>query len=639
MKKRLHQFLLAVGLTGTIISASAQTEEGTRLPLPSHVNVNHLTSGSRSFVQCGPDTIRYPYLKELGFNAPNDSFFIDAMVGNMRTASQAYHLNDTVTVLGVQFWGGAYTVSNAPQALPTRVYLYSVDAFNMPVAVIDSADLIIGATYDFYEANFTTPRVVSQNFAVGVRSIINDTIAVITNNAGGSWQSPYYGESLAWRRFGSGTWNSTLAFFGQDLEYMIFPIVRYRTHAAFTASDSSVCAGTNVTFTNTSTPIYSNRMFNLLAFDDFWGFAAADSTHSWNFGTGSGWTSATNTSNTFNTAGTFPVKLRSNMIGYFSSCTDSMTVNITVAPGYNETVSASICAGDTLMFGTQTLTTAGTYVEMFQSIAGCDSSVSLTLALNPAFDESTSAAICSGDTYTFGAQNLTTAGTYVEVFQSGTGCDSTVTLTLAVNPTYSQNLSASICEGETYVLGTQTLTAPGTYNETFQSAFGCDSAVTLNLSVTSVDATVTAAGSTLTANAAGGTYQWVDCDNSNSPISGATSQAFTASIHGNYAVIVTFNNCSDTSACIPVQVSGIENNGNAPVITVYPNPTSGVVFINSNGTVADQIFVTNALGQVVKTIQPNGTLVEISLEGMSNAVYFVNVIYQQSAQTFKVLKQ
>ena len=48
----------------------------------------------------------------------------------------------------------------------------------------------------------------------------------------------------------------------------------------------------------------------------------------------------------------------------------------------------------------------------------------------------------------------------------------------------SNSVSASILQGQTYTLGTQTLNTAGTYTEVFTTAAGCDSTVTLSLSVT-----------------------------------------------------------------------------------------------------------------------------------------------------------
>jgi len=142
---------------------------------------------------------------------------------------------------------------------------------------------------------------------------------------------------------------------------------------------------------------------------------------------------------------------------------------------------ASVCDGETYTFGNQTLTESGEYTEVFPSVNGCDSTVVLTLTVYPTFNHTDTAAICAGDTLPFGTQTLTATGQYTEVFPSVNGCDSTVVLTLTVYPAFNHIDTAAICAGDTLVFGTQTLTATGEYTEVFPSVNGCDSTVVLTL--------------------------------------------------------------------------------------------------------------------------------------------------------------
>jgi hypothetical protein len=80
------------------------------------------------------------------------------------------------------------------------------------------------------------------------------------------------------------------------------------------------------------------------------------------------------------------------------------------------------------------------------------------------------------------------------------------------------------------------------------------------------------------ANAVDASYQWIDCSNENLPIEGETQQTFSATANGDYAVIVTQNNCSDTSDCVNVSVLGI-NELTTGTLTVFPNPTNDKVTI------------------------------------------------------------
>ncbi|MBR1631900.1 MAG: leucine-rich repeat protein, partial [Paludibacteraceae bacterium] len=77
-------------------------------------------------------------------------------------------------------------------------------------------------------------------------------------------------------------------------------------------------------------------------------------------------------------------------------------------------------------------------------------------------------ALCPGGSYTWEGTTYTSAdvGDYVKHFTSVHGCDSTVTLHLTVHPTYSHDIEASICQGDSYLWEGSTYTAGGDYTKT-----------------------------------------------------------------------------------------------------------------------------------------------------------------------------
>ena len=97
-------------------------------------------------------------------------------------------------------------------------------------------------------------------------------------------------------------------------------------------------------------------------------------------------------------------------------------------------------------------------------------------------------------------------------------------------------------------------TSSGIYNQTLTNLSGCDSVVTLDLGIISVDTSVSyvISSSTLTALAPNATYQWLDCNNNNTPIAGETNQNFSPTSNGNYAVEVTQNGCTAISNCYQI---------------------------------------------------------------------------------------
>ena len=114
----------------------------------------------------------------------------------------------------------------------------------------------------------------------------------------------------------------------------------------------------------------------------------------------------------------------------------------------------------------------------------------------------------------------------------------------------------------------------GIYLDTITNQAGCDSFMTVDLTIITIDANVTREETLLTADMAGVTYQWIDCDNGNQPIDGETLQQFAAVTTGNYAVIVTSGDCVDTSACYNVIIVGTKDVLTLTDLKLYPNPAA-----------------------------------------------------------------
>ncbi|NNC94403.1 MAG: T9SS type A sorting domain-containing protein [Chitinophagales bacterium] len=114
----------------------------------------------------------------------------------------------------------------------------------------------------------------------------------------------------------------------------------------------------------------------------------------------------------------------------------------------------------------------------------------------------------------------------------------------------------------------------------------------------SINTAVNQAGPVLTADT-GLSYQWVDCNTGYSPIPGETNQEFTATVNGDYAVILSNGTCNDTSECITVTSIGIEENTFADP-KIYPNPTDGNITIDAKVFNTDvHVKITNVLGESV----------------------------------------
>ncbi|MFA7490841.1 MAG: M6 family metalloprotease domain-containing protein, partial [Mariniphaga sp.] len=93
-----------------------------------------------------------------------------------------------------------------------------------------------------------------------------------------------------------------------------------------------------------------------------------------------------------------------------------------------------ICEGDSIFFQDNYYLTEDEYHFNFTSSNGCDSLVILHLQMLPQSDTLIDVEICQGDSYFLDGVAYSSSGVYQAVLANRFGCDSTVTLNLTVNP-------------------------------------------------------------------------------------------------------------------------------------------------------------------------------------------------------------
>jgi hypothetical protein len=277
-----------------------------------------------------------------------------------------------------------------------------------------------------------------------------------------------------------------------------------------------------------------------------------------------------------------------------SGCDSIMALNLTIINSTSSTQTISVC--DSYTWNNNTYNSSGLYVDTIPNVAGCDSIMILNLTISNSSSSTQTISAC--DSYIWNNNTYHSSGLYVDTIPNVAGCDSIMILNLTINNSTSSTETISVCDS--YTWNNNTYHSSGIYLDTIPNVAGCDSIITINLTINPVDVSSTVNGTVITANASGATYQWVNCANNYSPISGATSQSFTATINGNYAVIVTQGSCSDTSACQQITTVGMNSVQPKAEISIYPNPVSMELTIDSEGCKGEKTFeLINSIGQVV----------------------------------------
>lgn len=152
-----------------------------------------------------------------------------------------------------------------------------------------------------------------------------------------------------------------------------------------------------------------------------------------------------------------------------------------------------------------------------------------------------------------------------------------------INPNSSTLLEVDACKNYYWSVSGLTYYASGLHYAAYTNSAGCDSIVTLDLTINNVDAGITQVTAyTLQANAEGAAYRWLNCLDNYAVIPGAVDRSFFPGIDGEYAVEVTQNGCVDTSVCMPITAFGIPEMTLGSV-NVFPNPARGIITLELQG--------------------------------------------------------
>lgn len=160
---------------------------------------------------------------------------------------------------------------------------------------------------------------------------------------------------------------------------------------------------------------------------------------------------------------------------------------------------------------------------------------------------------------------------------------------------------------------------------TTETALECDSTIQVDLRIALPDTAVNLAGATLTSQASGVSYQWIDC-NTQLPLANQTAKTFTPVKTGSYAVIITRDACVDTSACYQVTYTGAEEIDMFMRLSVYPNPVTNYMFISGRQLFSKLEFeVLDACGKkVLSGVVPEDGRITLG-DALSKGLYFLKL--------------
>ncbi len=297
------------------------------------------------------------------------------------------------------------------------------------------------------------------------------------------------------------------------------------------------------------------------------------------------------------------------------------------------------CSSYTWAANNVTYTSNGTHsVNMANAnVHGCDSSSTIQLFVHYANNVTTNTTQCESFTWGVSGQTYTSSTTIDTVLTNSWGCSYHHVLNLTINNPTTHNETAQACHAYTWNLNNQAYTQSGTYIDTIPNVQGCDSIVTLNLTIIDLDPTIMQGGNgSYLANQSFVDYQWVRCENQTfTPIPNETDMNFTPTENGTYALIVSSLGCSDTSACFTVSGLSLTTLKNEHQFIAYPSPTHQFVQIDGVDN-SSSLYIIQMDGTIIQPTWHSDK--ELDVRTLANGAYFIQLQKEEKSYYIKFIK-
>jgi uncharacterized delta-60 repeat protein len=308
-------------------------------------------------------------------------------------------------------------------------------------------------------------------------------------------------------------------------------------------------------------------------------------------------------------------------------------------------VDVNLCSGESYTLNNQSYSETGIYNATLTSAGGCDSTVTLNLTILPLSASAQNIELCSGESWIFNGENYSESGAYQTTLTSANGCDSTITLNLTILSPASSAQSIDLCAGESLTINGEIYTESGIYQTIYSDINGCDSILTTTLFIDNLQAQISTNDQDLSAidYPEDATFQWLDCNNNFSPLLGEINSIFTPEIDGSYALMVSNSLCSATSSCEEFTVTGIPSlsNGADWTAVVFPNPFRDIVSLKMNNSRLPLTYT--LLDNMGRQILNEGIYQEttvLPLNRIASGVYSLKLIDAYGKQTtIKLIKE
>ena len=166
-----------------------------------------------------------------------------------------------------------------------------------------------------------------------------------------------------------------------------------------------------------------------------------------------------------------------------AGCDSIVTLNLTINQSITSTDTHEACNSYTWIDGNTYTESNNTATHTLTSVQGCDSVVTLNLTINQSIISTDVQEACDSFAWIDGNTYTESNNTATHTLTSVQGCDSIVTLNLTVNYSSSVIDTQEACDSYTWIDGNTYTESTDTASYVLTNVAGCDSIITLNLTI------------------------------------------------------------------------------------------------------------------------------------------------------------
>ena len=319
-----------------------------------------------------------------------------------------------------------------------------------------------------------------------------------------------------------------------------------------------------------------------------------------------------------------------------AGCDSLVRLNLTIIKSTTSTHTVSACDSYNWIDGKTYISSTSEPLFKLKNKAGCDSLVRLNLSIRKSTTSMHTVSSCDSYNWIDGKTYISSTSEPIFKTKNKAGCDSLVRLNLSIRKSTTFTHTVSSCDSYSWIDGKTYTSSTNSPKFKLINKAGCDSLVSLNLTIKKAQVSISHLGSVMTSDIVAESYAWYDC-NSNKYVENANQKTFEPSVSGSYRLEVRIDGCKWLSSCLVAVVADLRNK-EANTLKLYPNPFTDVVCIESEPNVEKIINIYDTRGIAVAAFKSSLDQSQVDLRQLGAGIYVVKIQSGKGTEIIRLLK-